>query len=201
MTNETFSEPYKYVLQNWTASRQLEVAMENIRQSYSIVGQRVVDAVCGANEEFDFHAIAMTQHWGPGSIVIGKKAWGYAKEWASGYSFDNLRLEILSDETAEPPTLSIWFSKPEKIGIDKNAAIKAVHDAAKQLLTKDEIKGCKLTNEDNCALIFQLPQSKNEILEMLIRNDSQEFVDCLVNHFELVTKFTPVMDKIFSKRR
>lgn len=200
MTNETFSEPERFLIRGWAASRQLELAMEKVRDSYNSVGERIVAAVRGSHEELDSWRVRLTQHWGEGHLLIGRKAWEPPDEWPSGFCIDNLRLEILADDTEEPPCLSIWFNKPEKIGINKEEAIRAVHRAAKTVLTQDEMKLCKLTSEDNCALVYMIPQSRKELLEMLTEGTSQTFTDCLVGHLEVVIKFTPVLDKVFEKK-
>lgn len=200
MTNETFSEPERFLIRNWAASRQLELAMEKVRESYNSLGERIVAAVRGTHEELDSWRVRLTQHWGEGHLLIGRKAWEPPDEWPSGFCIDNLRLEILADETEEPPCMSIWFNKTEKIGIGKEEAIKAVHRAAKTVLSQDEMKLFKLTSEDNCALVYLIPQSRKDLLEMLVEGNSQSFIDCLVGHFDVVTKFTPVLDKVFARK-
>jgi hypothetical protein len=62
------------------------------------------------------------------------------------------------------------------------------------------MKRCKLISEGNCALVYLLPQSRKELLEMLAEGTSQPFIDCLVGHLEVVIKFTPVLDKVFEKK-
>lgn len=200
MTNDTFTEPERYVIQNWAASRQLELAMEKIRENYTSVGQRVVDAVRGAHVEIDWDMVRLTQHWGKGFILVGRKAWESPNDWASGFSIDNLRLEVLSDESEEQPSISVWFNKVAKLGINETDAIKTVHNAAKNILSKDEMKLCKLTIEDNCGLIYDIPRNRRELMKMLMDGNSQAFVDCLVEHLEVVLKFTPVLDNIFQKK-
>ncbi len=200
MTNETFNEPERFLIKNWAASRQLELAMAKIRASYTSVGERIVAAVRGTHAELDSEEVALTQHWGEGILLIGRKAWQPPNDWPSGFYIDNLRLEVLSDETEKPPSLSIWLNKPEKMGIDIQVAIKAVHEAATGILSQDEMKVCKLTSDDNCALVYLIPESKNNLLEMLAEGTSQSFIDCLVGHLDVVTKFTPVLDKVFEKK-
>ena len=200
MTNETFSEPERFLIRNWSASRQLELAMEKIRANYTSIGDRIVAAVRGTHEELNSARVALTQHWSNGGFVIGRKEWEPPKDWPSGFYIDNLSLEVLADETEEPPSLSIWFNKPERLGVDKADAIKAVHRAANGVLSRDEMKLCKLTSKDNCALVYRIPQSRKELLEMLAEGTSQSFIDCLVGHLDVFTKFTPVLDKIFAKK-
>ncbi len=200
MTNETFNEPERYLIRKWAASRELELAMAKIRASYTSVGERIVAAVRGTHAELDSDELALTQHWGEGILLIGRKAWQPPNDWPSGFRIDNLRLEVLSDETEGPPCLSIWFNKPEKMGIDTQVAIKAVHQAATGILSQDEMKLCKLTSDDNCALVYLIPESKNNLLEMLAEGTSQSFIDCLVGHLDVVTKFTPVLNKVFEKK-
>lgn len=200
MTNETFNEPERFLIKNWAASRQLELAMDKIRVSYASIGERIVAAVRGTHAELDAAKVFLTQHWGEGILLIGRNAWQPPNDWPSGYCIENLRLEVLSDETEGPPSLSIWFNKPEKLGVDKQVAIKAIHEAAKGILSQDEMKLCKLTSDDDCALVYLIPESKSNLLEMLAEGTSQSFVDCLVGHLEVVTKFTPVLDKVFEKK-
>ena len=75
MTNETFSEPHRFLIQNWSAARQLELAMEEVRESYTSVGERIVAAVRGTHEDLDSARVWLTQHWGRGELGIGRKAW------------------------------------------------------------------------------------------------------------------------------
>ena len=200
MTNETFSEPERFLIRNWRESRQLELAMGKVRESYTSVGERIVAAIRGTHEHLDSTEVWLTQQWCNGELVIGRKAWQSPDESPSGFCIDNLRLEVLADETEAPPDLRIWFSKPERMGVDKAEAIKAVHRAAETVLTQDEMKRCKLISEGNCALVYLLPQSRKELLEMLAEGTSQPFIDCLVGHLEVVIKFTPVLDKVFEKK-
>ena len=200
MTNETFNEPERFLIQHWAASHQLELAMARIRASYTSVGERIVAAVRGTHAELDSEIVALTQHWGEGILLIGRKAWRQPNDWPSGFYFENLRLEVLSDEAEGPPSLSIWFNKSEKMGIDKQVAIEAVHQAATGVLSQEEMKLCKLTSDDNCALVYLIPESKDTLLEMLAEGTSQSFIDCLVGHLDVLTRFTPVLDKVFEKK-
>ena len=86
------------------------------------------------------------------------------------------------------------------MGIDEAAAIKAVRQAAEKLLSADERNLCRLDSDDDCALIYPILQSKKELLEMLVEGTSQKFIDCLVGHLDFVTRFTPVLNKVFEKK-
>jgi hypothetical protein len=165
------------------------------------VGERIVAAVRGTHAELDSDVVALTQHWGEGTLLIGRKAWQPPNDWPSGFCIENLRLEVLSDETKEPPFLSIWLNKPEKLGIDKQVAIKAVREAATGIFSQDEKTLCKLTSDDsNNALVYPIRESKINLLEMLAEGTSQSFIDCLVGHLDVIIKFTPVLDKVFEKK-
>ncbi len=111
-----------------------------------------------------------------------------------------MSLEVLSDETELQACLSVWFNKPEKMGVPREEAIKAVHRSAKTVLSQDEMKLCKLTSDGSNALVYLIPQSRKELLEMLAEGTSQSFIDCLVGHLDVVIKFTPVLNKVFQKK-
>ena len=49
------------------------------------------------------------------------------------------------------------------------------------------------------GISYYLPEKRTELLEMILKDDGQEFVDCLVKHFESFVRFIPVLDEVFAK--
>jgi hypothetical protein len=44
---------------------------------------------------------------------------------------------------------------------------------------------------------YSFPQSRHDVLALLLKDDPKEFVQCMVGHFETLAKFIPVIDDIF----
>ena len=201
MEKETFNEAERFLLGNWAGSRQLEVSMEEVRAKYSTVAQRVFKALQDSQENLDFSFVRVTRLSGIGWLALGRKAWHPDGHRPTGYWIKNLRLEYLSDETKPQPSASIWIKPALKEGIDFNDACKAIHDAAPKILSEDEYRRCELISDGETVLKLEIQPGRKELLEMLSQKDSQAFVDCLVSHFEILAKFTDVLDSVLVKTK
>lgn len=45
---------------------------------------------------------------------------------------------------------------------------------------------------------YSLPQSRNELLDMLTRKQEAKFANCMVSHFTQLAKLIPDIDKVFN---
>lgn len=148
----------------------------------------------------DVEYIGVTQHWGEGYLALGRKAW-HPADWPTGYYVESIRLELLSDESAPPPSAYIWLKPALKEGVVFADACAAIHKAARKILSEDEMRRCELMNDGETALRLEILPDRKSLLEMLSQADSQAFVDCLVSHFEILIKFNEVMDGALAKTR
>jgi hypothetical protein len=196
MSRDTFNEAERFLISNWVGARQLELSMEKVREKYVAVVQRVVDTVRGRHENLDVSTIKVTQHWGNGYVGLGRKAWHSERESPTGYYIENIRLELLADESVPPPTAYIWLKPAVQNGADLARALAAVRKAAAKALSKDELRACQFMDDDETVLSLGLLPGRKDLLAMLSQADSQAFVDCLVSQFEILTRFSEVLDSV-----
>jgi len=197
MAKALLNEAERFLLQNWTDARLLEEAMEVVRGKYTEVCERVVEAVAKEHPELDAYRIAVTQFWGVGYLGMGRKTWpGGESTWPSGFWVNNIRLEILSDENAEPPYVYIEFSGKSKESLDFDKARIAVQKAAEKFLAPEELKSIAEATEKGVLIWLPAP-SKNKLLGALLDGDGEAFVKLLVSQFDTMTRFVPVLDKVF----
>jgi hypothetical protein len=158
-----------------------------------------VDTVRGRHENLDASTIKVTQHWGKGYVGLGREAWHSTGGSPTGYYIENIRLEILADESAPPPTAYIWLRPAVQSGADLARAVAAVRKAATKALSKEELRACQFMDDGETVLSLGLPPGRKDLLEMLSQADSQAFVDCLVSQFEILTRFNDVLDSVLIK--
>jgi len=199
MGRDTFNEAERFLISKWADSRQLELSMGKVREKYVAVVQRVVDTVGARNENLDASTIKVTQHWGNGYVGLGRKAWHSKGSSPTGYYIENIRLEILADESEPPPTAYIWLKPAVQNGADFARALAAVRKAARKSLSKDELRACQFMDDEETVLSLGLLPGRKDLLEMLSQADSQAFVDCLVSQFEILTRFNEVLDSVLIK--
>jgi hypothetical protein len=80
--------------------------------------------------------------------------------------------------------------------------VKRILSAAEQTLTEDEFAKCEKDEPSDFEypLWYYLPEERQELLNMLVEEDSQRFVKCLVGRFRVFAKLIPVLNEVFPKR-
>jgi hypothetical protein len=72
--------------------------------------------------------------------------------------------------------------------------------AAGQLLIKNECAWeAGITKNDGAWISFRLPESRQDLLTLLINDEARGFVDHMVGHFDTLAMFIPVVDEIVSQ--
>jgi hypothetical protein len=200
MGENTFNEPEKYLIQNWVQARRVEKSMEDIRDKYAGVFDRVRDEVKAAHHEFDDFYIRVTQFWCKGIMGIGRKEWRRKGGDQARIQIDKLRLEALLNDDLNPPFAGIWACKAIRPGTDLEGVAKIISEA-KKVLTKEECARCRTESEKNYGYVlrYDLPENRHDLAEMLLEGDGQKFVDCMVSHFDVLARFIPVLDEVFTK--
>jgi hypothetical protein len=199
MAKELFNEAELYLLRQWQSARLMEESMETIRVKYDSLFQKTVDAFRARHEELNNPQVYVKQFWDTGYAGVGRKAW-CSGNYNPGFYLYNLRLEILSDETQDAPYAYIWLGSAKKTDADLAAARERIRLAASKLLTKEELQRCKMDDPDKgCPLYYYLPESRNDLLNMLTMGDGQHFADCMTAHLELLARFTPILDEVLLK--
>lgn len=203
MAKQLFNEPELYLLKNWTNAQLVEQSMDTVRQKYAQLFDRVLDAVQEQHPELDSRFIHITRN--EGNVIIGKKTWPsmYA-QWPSGLRLWDIRPENLSSEEEDPPEAVVWFHPPKETRsrVDFQEVANGFKKAAERLLTKPEFKRVFVESTKTYAyLSYPLPEPRQKLLDMMLADEAREFHDCMLGHFESLTKFIPVMDEIVKKSK
>ena len=197
MPKELLNEAERFLVEHWEEARLLEESMEGVRTKYKELFQRILDAVTEGHPELDAQRSAVTQFWGVGYIGFGRRSWpGGESDSPSGLWLENLRLEVLAAEDSEAPIAYIWVSNKPKSNLDFDAARAAVNEAARNLLTSEELKRTENADSDNVLLYLSAP-SKSELFRALSDGDGQGFVALFVAQFDLMARFVPPLDNVF----
>ena len=201
MAKELFNEAELYLLRQWQSARLMEESMESIRGKYDSLFQKTMDAFRAKHEELNNPQVVVKQFWDTGYAGAGRKAWCSGNYNPNpGFYLYNLRLEILFDETKEAPYAYIWLGSAKKTDSDLAAARETIRFAASKLLTREELQRCKMDDIDmGCPLCYDLPESRNDLLNMLTMGDGQQFADCMLAHLDVLAKFTPILDEVLLK--
>jgi hypothetical protein len=200
MAENTFNEPEKYLIQNWVQARRAEKSMEEIRGKYAGIFDRVWEEVKAAHGELDHCHTRVTQFWCKGYMGIGRKEWRREGGDQPLIQIDRLRLEVLLDDESEPPFAGIWACKAKKPGTDRDG-VRTIITEANKVLTKEEVARCQFESQNNYGYVlrYNLPENRHDLAGFLLEEDGQNFVDCMVSHFEVLARFIPVLDKVFTK--
>jgi hypothetical protein len=154
----------------------------------------------------DHCKVRVTQLWASGFCVFSRKVWPGTKNetWPPGLWLDQLRLEKLSAEDAPPPSATIWIPAKliKQIGLDTNAARAELLNAAKEILSGDELDEVLRAgngNSDQQTLLSFTSPTKAELIGALAEGDGQRFVEIIVSRFDLMARFVPALDKILDR--
>jgi hypothetical protein len=199
MPPSTFSGPELFLLRKWTNARLLEDSMKAVRQKYSSVLEKVLDIFQDQHDELDSRDIRPTNDGV--NIGIGKKTWRRTKPnyYISGFWIGEIRIEDLTSEEEDSPDKTVLVNHPD-VTIDLDAARKKLRDAAKSILSKEELRRADLDwGKGIAGITYPIMQPRAELFELLITDDSRSFVSCVVAHLESMVKFTSIVDEIFKK--
>ena len=202
IAKKRFSEPELFLLTNWANARLLEQSMEGIREKYAEVFGKVLDAVEEEHQELENRAVHTAVYGG--SVGIAKQAWpSLYPGWPSGLWVGSIALEklVTEDETAPEAYISVEPSK--EMQLDMQRAGRKLRDGAEKILGKKQMKGKGVWIEvkKKAYLSYKLPEPRHELLELLLCDNGDGFIKRMVEHFEALARFIPVLDDIFASGR
>lgn len=190
-----FSEPEVYLLDNWKDARLIEDAMKTVRSKYQETIDAVLEGVQKKHREFDCVKSYFPRNGSDGMAAVGKARWPKgAWEWPTGFYVENLQLENLTSSELEAPIKYVWIPESE---VEPTLAEKSLCNAAQQLLCTEEFEHLTFESDSDGGWFWcKLEQSEEEFVDLLTKDDSRGFINCLVAHFEWMTKFTAVIDEV-----
>jgi len=197
MTKNRFSEPEQFLIEKWADVELLRQSLESIGAKYKEICTEVCDVVQKKYPKLDYPSIHPDFDDGRGSLGLGRRKWPSMYDgWTNGFYLSDIGLVNLTSEEEAHPSAAIWLKPPSSLGFNLTEAGVRVRREAKALMTPEQFAACKEDDKWTCFW-YPLPESKQRLLEMLLKERAKEFVDCLASHFEDLAKFTPVLDDLF----
>jgi hypothetical protein len=197
---KTFNEIHQWVAQKWTEARQLEESMNEVRERYETVCERVVQVVQAETPELDN---CRTHPKQGGDISFSRKKWLTQYEsWPAGLWIGNINLDILMADEPPDPYASIWLGVPKDIKFDLERARSKLQNAAPELLKGEKLKwffSAESEREKKTCFWYELPESRSALVKMLLESKSEEFIECIASHVMILGRFIPVLDEILLK--
>jgi hypothetical protein len=197
MSNQRFNEPELYLLSKWSNARLLEESMNTARKKYSTIFDQVLDELREGNEEL--LPVNRSIVGSLGGVCLTKKNWKSVYErWPSGLWIDGTRLENLASEDGDPPSASVWVNPPTEIELNFKEVAYKLREEAKRVLSKEELARVKVEDGKwEATIYYHLPEPRQTLLEMLHTDEARGFMECMGGHFEVLSRFVPILDEIF----
>lgn len=198
---KTFNELQQWLLQNWPAARQLEDSMANVREKYKTVFERVIEVVQEEKRELEHCRLHLTDF--NGNAGFAKKEWpGQYATWPSGLWIGDISLDNLMSDEGDHPNAYITLSVPKVTQVDLEEARSTIQMEAEKLLNDKNLK-CFFNYEAHPKTCFwyDLPESRQELRQMLLENESEKFVQCIASHILILARFIPHLDEALAKNK
>jgi hypothetical protein len=201
MAEQTFNEAEQFLLQNWATTIEVEDSISEVRTKYEALCERIAEGVAESHKELDIQTVKVLITAGPaaiksGVIVVGRSSWpSEGKIYQTAFWVENLRLEVLLDEDEDDPMVGFWLQAPDD-SRDFAADVKAIQGAAKKILTSEQLSQWHLGNGEETAIVGRVVASKQELLAMLSKGETERFVDTIVEQLEELATLIPAIDGV-----
>jgi hypothetical protein len=137
-----------------------------------------------------------------GCIGIGKRNWPCRNEgWPSGFYISQIGLADLTSEEGEHPNACVWIKPPAALGLDLVQTTAKVKDEIPKVLPPELLTKWREGDDSWTCFWYPLPEPRRDLTEMFLKGQADEFIDRMISHFEVLMKFTPVVDEIFSQAK
>jgi hypothetical protein len=139
---------------------------------------------------------------GSGGMILGRQSWpSYGKNQPTGFWIQNLRLEFLVGAEEDEPVVGFYIClKEDAEEEDYERAKKEFKDAVKKRLSSEQLKSWEFGDNEYTPLIGKRIASKQELLRMLSKGESERFVNTIVEQLEELAILIPDIDQIFDKK-
>lgn len=188
-----FNEPESYLIRQWSDVRSLEDAAKVVRTKFVQIFEDVLNEVWKSHRELNS---PWTKYLRYGNVGLGKNSWNLKPGPHSGFWIQNIGLVNLTAQDQEPPYKYVTIENPS---IDLKEAKKRLHTFAEKTLPKEEFDRADIdSNKTEAYLGIPLKEPREELVDLLLKDIARGFIRCMIEHFEWMTKFTPVVDEIHS---
>ena len=198
MNKQNLSTRDRWMIENWAKARQFEDAMESARNYYEQLFDKVLEKVKKKHPGLRNHTPRRLSKrvaegdWedGGGCAAFHSPKWRRDRpSWPSGIWISNISLDELVMERAPAPNSSIWLSVSK-------SSVKRIGKLRDRLLTKARRdRGCRnldFERQDESSprtcLCYDLPEERSELLDMVLRDDGQPFVNRIAQHVETMAR-------------
>lgn len=199
MPTTRFNKAEVYLLNNWADATLLEESLEAVREKYEEIFREVLREVQDNHKVLDSPALHVNHRSG-GSVGIGKKAWpSDYPPWPTGLWLINIGLDNLISEDEDSPEGCVSIEPPIANNMNHDEAEKKLTNAAEQMFGKNSCEWPAGTIKKETFISHRLPESRKELLQLLLDDEAIGFVEHMVAHLETLAKFIPVVDEIVSQ--
>jgi hypothetical protein len=187
----TFSEPERFLIKQWTDARLVEEAMKTVRNKYKSIFDQVVDEVIKNHREFNYSKKYIVPAYG--HVAIAKASWPKDRwGWPTGFYVDYIQLEYLTSVEQMPPWGYVWIADERP---DSKEAEEKLLGAAKAVLRAEDFAQIDHGVESSGAWLgWRL--NRDELTRLLMEDEANGFISCMVDQFERMAKFTSAVDEI-----
>lgn len=204
MADFEFKEPELYLIGKWPAVHRLELAMQKVRDKYAEICFEVLDQVskkhkdltrrvcnCGENPDEDG-----PDDLGYSNLGIGKKTWPSKKPntWPTGFWIGGILLEDLTQEDGQPPFGEVWVFPPEDFTLDFDKVADVVEAEMRRVLGDIETTRTIKRDDGEVYVDYQLPQTRSQLLDLLVKDNARGFIKCMAGHFDDLAKLIKIID-------
>ncbi len=192
-----FNEPEVVLIRRWADVRLLEDGVKSIRGKYAEIFEEVLQTVQKKRRDLNSPSSKNLRRYG--SVGIAKKAW--LSETNSRHSamwIYNIGIENLIEQDQEAPQMSVQIYDPD---VDLQEATNRLREYAEGLVAKKSISEDEFhrigfdCDKSEAYLWSPLKESRDELLELLLKDEARGFIDHMVQHFEWLAMFAPVVDE------
>jgi hypothetical protein len=196
MNKQKLSKQDRWLIRKWEKARQLEDAMDSVRQYYeqllSKVHQRVKKKYPELSE-YTPHRLSdkMTEadyDDSGGCVGFSHPKWCYKWDnWPSGIWLSNISLDELVAEQAPAPNVSIWLSVPKRDD-------KRIEKLRSGLRSRRSEVGNR--RSPRFCLFYDLREERSKLVKMVLQDDGQPLVDCMAKHVERMARLLQGLDHL-----
>ncbi len=190
----TFNELHQWVIQNWIEAQRLEDTINEVREKHEAVCKRVIQAVQAEKPELD----NCRPHPKEGHLSFARTEWSTQSDtWPPGLWIWNISFDHLTANDNDAPCAALWLRDPRGKRFDLDKMRGKTRSAALEFVKGEQPK-YKFDDEGgrDVLLWYDITETRQELLQMLLDDQSEKFVQCIVSHVMILTQFIPVLNDI-----
>jgi len=194
MAATPFDEAERYLLERWQDVGGLQMCIEEMERNQTRRLEEIASRFTKSKPELDRWERYPSRGAPAYDIGVGKEQWS---KW-TGLWVENIGIQRLWNEQEEGPCASVW------IGSETHEAAACRNEIRKAAGSISPVgKGWQSPDaaSDVTAVWYPLPESREDLIKMLLEGNGERFNDCISNHLLVLAKFVPVLDTAFKNAK